>query len=123
VSLAVAQVDQRTNLEPGIPRLENALVASNPEKGEFQFELAEAYWKSGRKDDAIRFYRKALLLSPEHMALRHNLSVALSESGRIDEAVKVLLGALDVSPNDSKSLNNLACPPPKFSLPYQWRIP
>lgn len=105
--LAVAQVDQGTNLKGGIPRLENALVDSNPEAGEFHFELAEAYWKSGRRADAIRQYQRALQLSPEHMALRHNLSVALSESGRIDEAVKVLLGALDVSPSDSKSLNNL----------------
>lgn len=105
--LAVAQVDQGTNLGGGIPRLEKALAAAGSVRGEFQFELAEAYWKSGRKEDAIRQYQQALQRSPEHLALRHNLSVALSESGRLGEAVKVLLDALEVSPNDSKSLNNL----------------
>ena len=105
--LAVAQVDQGTNLERGIPRLENALAAADSMRGEFLFELAEAYWKSGRKEEAIHRYEQALQRSPEHLALRHNLSVALSESGRTEEAVDVLLGALELAPDDSKSLNNL----------------
>ena len=46
---AVAQVIEESNLEQGIPQLRSAIDKYAPEEGEFYFQLAEAYWKKGRR--------------------------------------------------------------------------
>ena len=47
--LAVAQVQDGSNLSEGIPRLEQEIEKFNPKEPEFHFQLAEAYSKSGSR--------------------------------------------------------------------------
>ena len=53
--LALAQVQQGSNLAAGIPRLEQAIEAHKPQRAEFYYELARAYAKTSNHDAAIRW--------------------------------------------------------------------
>ena len=44
--LALAQVQQGSNLTAGIPRLQQAIERHNPTRAEFYYELARAYAKT-----------------------------------------------------------------------------
>jgi predicted CXXCH cytochrome family protein len=105
--LAVAQVTQESNLRTGIPRLERAIEKQRPESGEFYFQLAEAYWKSGETEKSLPLYEQAIERSPNHQAVLRNFAIALSKGGQDARATEVLERALAVEPNDAKALNNL----------------
>ena len=105
--LAVAQVQNAANLAAGIPRLEQALEKHRPGRHEFYFELAEAYWKTGRWEQSIRWYEEALRRRPDFRpALRH-LALALSRTGRAAPAAAVLEKAVTLLPPDVAAYNNL----------------
>src|SRR5207342_2773900 len=58
--LALAQVQQGSNLAPGIRQLEQALEKHRPERPEFYYELARAYARNANHDAAITWCREAL---------------------------------------------------------------
>ena len=105
--LAVAQVTQESNLRPGIQRLSQAIEKHRPESGEFYFQLAEAYWKSGETGKSLPLYEQAIERSPNHQAALRNFAIALSRGGQHARAVEVLERALAVEPDDAKALNNV----------------
>jgi tetratricopeptide (TPR) repeat protein len=59
-------------------------------------------------DEAIAYYRKALVLKPQYPEALGGLGGALFKEGRIDEAIVELNKALVLKPNDSDAHNNLA---------------
>ena len=48
--------------------------------------LGEALNRAGRRDEAIRAYRRVIELRPEEMAAYQQLALALAEGGRYDDA-------------------------------------
>ncbi len=58
--LALAQVQQGSNLTAGIPRLEQAIEKHRPARPEFYYELGRAYSMTANYDAGIRWCREAL---------------------------------------------------------------
>ena len=105
--LAMAQVRQGANLKGGIPRLEAAIEKYRPAEGEFYFELAEAYGKSGLAVKAIAMYEQALRHKPDFRPAVQRLGAALGRSGRLPQAAETLEKALAAAPEDAALLNDL----------------
>jgi len=105
--LAVAQVQQESNLRAGIPRLEQAIAKNRPADPEFYFELGKAWSKSGNQTEAIRWFEEALRRRDGfHPALRE-LAAALAVSGDLARAVEVGERACAQQPPDTVALTNL----------------
>jgi predicted CXXCH cytochrome family protein len=105
--LSLAQVKQFTNLKEGIPQLEQAILQSKPNSGEFHFELAEAYEESGRLPDAVRSYEEALRRSPGFVPAILGWARSLSKSGEHEKAEALLRRALSAEPRDAAVLHLL----------------
>lgn len=101
--VAVAQVKERSNLKAGIRRLREAIARYRPARAEFYYDLAEAYWQTGERDQAIAMYDEALRRDPGYLPALRNFGVALSRSGQFARAIEVLRRA----PGDAVALSNL----------------
>lgn len=106
--LAAAQVRQGANLTQGIPRLERLLGKLRPGGGEFHFELAEAYQKTGQLEKAIAMYSEALRYSPGYLPAVRSLGSALAKAGQPERAADQMRRALAMIPDDPATLNDLA---------------
>jgi predicted CXXCH cytochrome family protein len=105
--LAVAQVKQLNNLEEGIPKLVAALHQFPNAAGEFYFELAEAYGKTGKNDEAIRSYQTAIQRKPDFRPAWLGLGRSLSKAGKRAQAVEALEKAAAMGPEDATIQNDL----------------
>lgn len=105
--IAVAQVKQFNNLEKGIPRLEAALDRHPDAAAEFYFELAEAYGKINRLNEAIQRYRETLRKKPEFRPAWLGLGRSLGQTGESRESVEALEKAAGLGPEDATILNDL----------------
>src|SRR5439155_655056 len=81
--------------------LEAAIEKYRPAEGEFYFELAEAYGKSGLTDKAIAMYEQALRRKPDFRPAVQRLGVMLGRSGRLSQAAEMLQKALATAPEDT----------------------
>ncbi|HEY1495358.1 MAG TPA: tetratricopeptide repeat protein [Candidatus Solibacter sp.] len=63
--------------------------------------------KSGRREDAIAEWRKALTLAPAETTVHFNLANALFDTGKTDEAIAEYGKALELSPEHVEAHNNL----------------
>ena len=105
--LAVAQVKDHANLGDGILRLARAIRRHRPERGEFYFEIAEAYRNTGQIERAITMYEAALDHKPGFLPALANLGLALSTSDHLLRAVEVLDTASSIAPNNYGVRNTL----------------
>jgi len=103
----VAQVVDSADRDPGILRLQQDLEKSPQAGPEFYYELAEAYEKSAKHADAIRWYDEALRHGPEFRPAVDGLAVALIGSGNLDRAADVLEKAVAAGPSDTVALTDL----------------
>src|SRR5207249_2925989 len=78
LDLAIAQVKQQANLRAGLSRLERAIERYRPERSEPYFEIAEAYWRAGRSEKAISFYRQAAGRQPVHWFYFSAMGISLA---------------------------------------------
>lgn len=67
-------------------------------------ELGRLYMALGQSEEAIREYRKALLVAPDFPDLRLKLAVALREAGRLEEGLQEVERALSVRPGAISAL-------------------
>jgi predicted CXXCH cytochrome family protein len=104
--LALAQVQNGSDLEAGIPRLRQMLEKGSSSKPEFYFELGKAEAKAGQKQDAIRWLEEALRRKPNFRPALKELASALVESGDLVRAAESLEKA-GTSPADSAALADL----------------
>ncbi len=100
---AVAQVKDFSNLEAGIPMLEKAIAEAQPPQAEFYFDLAEAYWRTGRADRAMELYEEVIRRQPGFARAWHNLGEVLLRRGEAQRAIAVLENA----PRDAEIWNTL----------------
>jgi Flp pilus assembly protein TadD len=70
-------------------------------------DLGLALASSGRTDEAIEHYRKALEIKPDYVDAHNNLGIALASGGRIGEAIEHYQKALEISPDYALAQNNL----------------
>ena len=97
--IAAAQVVSRTNLEKGIPELEQAIREHESDEVEYHYQLAEAYGHAGRIDDAAAKFRDVLRRDPEHQRALEGLGRLLAQNGRPEEAIAVLRQAIAQRPD------------------------
>lgn len=105
--LAVAQVQQGSNLTAGIRRLEQAIDKYRPERAEFYFELARAYALTLNYDAAIRWCREALRHDDSFVPALKELGAAATMKGNLSEAAQALETAVRLQASDANALADL----------------
>jgi tetratricopeptide (TPR) repeat protein len=98
---ALAQVIDSSNLEAGIPRLEEAIRTQNPDQPSVLIELGDAKRHSGDPSGAIAAYRQALILDPLSSRAQRRLGTTLGSVGQQDEALAVLQRAIEHKPDNA----------------------
>jgi Flp pilus assembly protein TadD len=71
------------------------------------YALGIAYYKLGRKQEALSACKEAVRLKPDFAEAWNNLGLAYSEQGRYQEAVDAYKEALRLKPDDAAAWNNL----------------
>jgi len=97
---ALAQVIDSSNLEAGVPRLEELLRTQHPMQPNFSIELGDAMRHSGNSSGAISAYRQALVLDPLSSRAQRRLGATLGSTGQDDEGTLVLQKALAQEPDN-----------------------
>lgn len=105
--LALAQVQQGSNLTAGIPRLEKAIQQHKPERAEFYYELARAYSKTSNEDAVIRWSEDALRRDATFAPALKELAAAAARTGRFAQAAQALEKAVALRPRDGDALADL----------------
>lgn len=105
--LDVAEVKDGSQGAPAIARLQAALIKYAPAEPEFYFELARAYRKEKKNDEAIRWYEEALRCRHAYPAASKEIGVALISEGKTTRAEQVLREASAASPADDQLLADL----------------
>jgi Tfp pilus assembly protein PilF/Tol biopolymer transport system component len=82
-----------------------ALAAANPENARIHNNLGAALTRTGRIDEAIPQFEKALELNPQYNLVHSNLASALMKAGQTDEALRQYQMALEAYP-ESAELHN-----------------
>ena len=105
--LAVAQVQERSNLTAGIPRLQQAIEKYRPERPDFYYELARAYSAIADYDAGIRWCREALQRDGNFVPALKELAAAAAKKGSFGEAAQALEKAVAIRPNDADAIADL----------------
>jgi tetratricopeptide (TPR) repeat protein len=95
---ALAQVIDNSNLEAGIPNLEQAIQTLHPSQPNASIELGDAKRHTGDFAGAISAYRQALALDPLSSRAQRRLGSTLGTAGQEEEALTVLQRALEREP-------------------------
>ena len=69
--------------------------------------LAYAYERQGRSDEAVAAYRKVLELEPGNSVARNNLGALYSKNGRYDDAIREFEEVLRRDPANAAAMGNL----------------
>lgn len=99
--LAVAQVSQRSNLNPGIARLSAAVRKFRPNQAEFYLQLADALCAAGQCAAALPQYEEALRRSTQSEPALLRQAIALSALRQYPRAQSTLQQALKLAPEDA----------------------
>jgi predicted CXXCH cytochrome family protein len=105
--VALAQVQQGSNLTSGIPQLERAIEKHRPGRPEFYYELARAYARSGNYEVAIRWCREALRHDARFVPALKELAVAATTMGNAAAAAEALEQAVALGPRDANAAADL----------------
>jgi predicted CXXCH cytochrome family protein len=105
--LAIAQVNQKSNLNDGIAQLTTAIERYSPKRAEYYFELAEAWRDSGQVTKALPLYREAVRRNPEFALGLQKLGSALRRSGQDAEAAEFLKRAASIAPDNATAWHEL----------------
>jgi tetratricopeptide (TPR) repeat protein len=93
-------------LSNGVAFYERALQL-DPEDEEVHFNLAYAYSRQARTNDAIHHYSEALKIFPDYVEAHNNLGNLLVARRQFEEAVGHFSKALKLQPENASTLNNL----------------
>jgi tetratricopeptide (TPR) repeat protein len=107
LDLAVAQVQQGSNLTAGITRLEQAIEKHKPERPEVYYELARAYSKTSNYDADIRWCEEALRRDPSFAPALKELAAAAAAIGKLAQAAQAVEKAVTLRPNDGDAFADL----------------
>lgn len=99
--LALAQVQDGSNLELGLPRLERAILRLKPEEPKFDYFLGEGYRRVGRLEKAAKAYQAALRKDAEYWPATLGLGLAQAAAGELETAAKTLETAAALAPDQT----------------------
>jgi Flp pilus assembly protein TadD len=85
----------------------NAVIQSGIADGNAYNLMGLICSRTGRLDQAITYYQRALRLEPAMEAARNGLGAAYIEHGDLDEALKLFRAALEAAPNDVTAAFNI----------------
>ena len=105
--VALAQVQQGSNLTSGIRQLEDAIQKHRPARPEFYYELARAYSKATNYDADISWCREALRRDAGFVPALKELAAAATTKGNMAEAAKALEQAVTLGPSDGTAFADL----------------
>jgi predicted CXXCH cytochrome family protein len=105
--LALAQVQQGSNLRAGIPRLQKAIENHGAVGAEFYYELARAHAKAGNPAEVIRWSEAALARDATYAPALKELAGAATILGHWDRAIDALRRAVTLRPNDTHAMADL----------------
>lgn len=86
-----------------------SVIAKNPEGWLAHNNLGMALLAAGRKEEALRHFRKAVELNPRFAEAQNNLANQLSRLGQTDEAILHYEKAIELNPSYAEAQNNLGC--------------
>jgi tetratricopeptide (TPR) repeat protein len=98
---AVAQVIDSSNLDQGIPQLEDAIQTQRPNQSSFSIELGDAKRHTGDLAGAIKDYQQALAIDPLSSRAQRRLGSTLGLAGQGSEGLIVLQKALEIEPENA----------------------
>lgn len=105
--LALAQVQNDSNLTEGITQLRQAINTGKPTAPEFYSELGKAYSRGGDNAEAVRWFEAALKRRSDFYPALREIAAAQAASGNLAEAVRSGERAVAVEPTDTIALTNL----------------
>jgi predicted CXXCH cytochrome family protein len=105
--LALADVKEGSSGEPGVARLEQALLRYEPSAAEFYFDLAHGYSVLGNRRQAIRWYEEAIRRRPRYPSAAKELADAVLAEGQAARAEILLREATVRLPGDGQLLADL----------------
>jgi len=82
-------------------------VNKTPHKARPHYQLAHAFSKQEKMDNASFYYNKTLLLNPKHYKAHNNLGVALEKKGDIAKAIAHFKKSIKIAPSYVDPYNNL----------------
>jgi predicted O-linked N-acetylglucosamine transferase (SPINDLY family) len=83
-------------------------TTSSSTESETYKNQGNAYFGSGKLDEAASCYRKAITISPAYVDAHNNLGLVLQAQGYVEEAEQCLRHALELNPGHSNAAYNLA---------------
>jgi tetratricopeptide (TPR) repeat protein len=105
--LALAQVQEGSNLSAGIRRLQQAIETHRPSRAEVYYRLARAYSRIGDLEADIRWCREALRRDAAFVPALKELADAATKQGDFAEASQALEKAVSLHPDDATALADL----------------
>jgi tetratricopeptide (TPR) repeat protein len=105
--IALAQVIDGSNLDRGIPQLEEALKTTRTGIPDFYYELGQAYRKTAQPQKAIEQYRTAVGRDPDFFKAWQGLGEAYMDAGDNSAAVQAMRSALETLPFEAEILQTL----------------
>jgi tetratricopeptide (TPR) repeat protein len=105
--LALAQVQQGSNLMAGIPRLQQAIARYKPTRAEFYYELARAYSRTADHAAVIRWSETALQHDATFAPALKELASAAAALSQWDRAVEALQRAVALRTRDAHAMADL----------------
>jgi tetratricopeptide (TPR) repeat protein len=105
--LAIAQVSQSSNLDPGITRLSAAIARFRPAQAEYYLQLGDALSSAGKHDQALPVYERALRQEPQSEPALLRLAICLTALRQYPRAETTLTQALKLAPTEAEALLQL----------------
>ena len=72
-----------------------------------QVNLGKALLRMGRSEEAMKSFRRAVLVAPNHPGARFGLALALDAVGRLDAAIKEYRVTLRLQPGNIEAARSL----------------
>jgi Tfp pilus assembly protein PilF len=105
--LAVATVDRNALLASPIALMEDALLQA-PQSERLHYNLANAYKRENRLDEAEPHYREAIRLLPHIVRSYQNLGSLYLEQGKLEAALEVYIAGAAAKPGVAMAHRNVA---------------
>jgi tetratricopeptide (TPR) repeat protein len=105
--LAVAQVQQGSNLTAGIRQLQQTIERHRPQRTEFYYELARAHGAAGDHTAAIRWSEEALARDGAFVPALKQLATAAIATGELSRAAQTLEKVIALRKGDANALADL----------------
>lgn len=75
---------------------------------QLHLEMAQAYLRRGRREDALREFKAAEALAPDYADLKHEIGLVYAIAGKFEKAIEYFMRSLELNPNYLEPRINIA---------------